>query len=126
MSEESTAPAGRGDGPDSRGDDFPEFIEDLPRGRRRPEEAATECSDECFEGDETFVLFGKGERFAAMTLTSCRHRAVITRTVPGENLPRVSAYDDAGDARQIFRGRVRLIVDRGKWSVLYSGPPMHG
>jgi hypothetical protein len=123
MSEEPTAPAERGDGPDSHAELFPEFIEDQPPARRDAETASVECSDECADEDETFVLFGKDDLLAAMTLTSCPHRAVITRAIPGEKLPRVSAYGDAGE---VFRGRVRLIVERGKWSVIYSGPPLNG
>lgn len=127
MSEDPTAPTGRGDGPDSHAEPFPELIEDLPRGHRGDEVSPAECSDQCAkEEDETFVLFGKGDLLAAMTLTSCPHRAVITRTVPGEKLPRVSAYGDERDARQVFRGRVRLVAERGKWSVIYSGPPLNG
>ena len=61
-----------------------------------------------------------------MTLTPCPHCAVITRTIPGEQLPRVSTYGDAGDAHRVFRCRVRLIVERGKWSMIYSRPPLNG
>lgn len=126
MSEETTPPAGPGDGSDTRAELFPELIEDLPRGCRDAGAATDECSDECAEEDETFVLFGKDELLATMTLTTCPHCSVITRTVPGEKLPRVSTYGDARDARQAFRGRVRLIVERGKWAVIYSGPPLNG
>ena len=126
MSEEPTPPAEPGDGPDALAALFPELIEDLPRGRRDAGAEADECSDECAEEDETFVLFSKDDLLAAMTLTTCPHCSVITRTVPGEKLPRVSTYGDARAARQVFRGRVRLIVERGKWSVVYSGPPLNG